>query len=72
MTGVPKITKSNSSITDGSEVARSKMGTFNDSDIVWAKRLVFPVREKYNTQAFMVLDGVIRGLYNVCLGLFSE
>ena len=44
-------------MTDGSVDAMLKMSASTVSAIASARRLVFPVLEKYNTQAFMVLDG---------------
>lgn len=53
-TGVPRIKRAKFSRADGSVDAMLKMGAFTVSAIASARRLVFPVLEKYNTQAFMV------------------
>ena len=45
-TGVPMISKSKSVADAGSDTVMSKYGTFSDSDIASAKRLVFPVLER--------------------------
>lgn len=55
-TGVPTISMSKSSTTDGSEEVMSKAGAFVDSEIVSAMRFVFPVLEKYNTHGFVVSE----------------
>jgi len=50
----PRISRSQFSTTDGSEVAMSKAGAFVKSEIASARRLVFPVLEKYSTQGFII------------------
>jgi hypothetical protein len=53
-TGVPKIIVSKASTTDGLDEVMLKIGALKRSAIASANRLVFPVREKYTTQGFMV------------------
>jgi hypothetical protein len=53
-TGVPTISKPKSSTTDGTEDIIAKTGASVASAMASAMLLGFPVREKYNTQDFII------------------
>jgi hypothetical protein len=58
-TGVPTTSKSKSSTTVGLEDDISKTGAFNASAMASPILLVFPVREKHNTQGFMIQNTLL-------------
>ena len=64
-TGVPKISRSQFSVIEGSEEVMLRAVVFVDVAIASAMRFVLPVLEKYSTQVFMVCYVTLLSLYKL-------